>query len=74
MSGVVIDGQQWEHCNACGEFRRFPQDLGHEKPSSVHLYGRMLCVKCVDAGLRAGTIKFRQITPASSWKRVKVAR
>lgn len=73
MSGVVDrNGQQWEHCNECGDFHRFPQDLGHQRPDAQWRYGRMLCVKCVDAGLRARTIKFRSITPAPSWKCVKV--
>jgi hypothetical protein len=28
MSGVIDrDGQQWEHCNGCGELRRFPEGL-----------------------------------------------
>jgi hypothetical protein len=73
MSGVVDhNNQQWEHCMACGDFKKFPQDLGHEKPTTHHTYGRMLCVTCVDKGLRNRTIKFRSIIPAPSWKQVMV--
>lgn len=68
MSGVIDDkGQQWEHCNGCGAFVKFPQNLGYEKPTKAHSCGRDLCVKCVDLGIRGGKIKFRNIVPASSW-------
>jgi hypothetical protein len=69
MSGVVDDdGQQWEHCNGCGKFFRFPQNLGYEKPTAAHSSGRDLCVKCVDEGIQARTIKFGNIVPAPAWK------
>jgi len=67
MSGVVVDGQQWEHCNKCARFVRFPQDLGYEVPTEQYNCGRDLCVKCVDAGIRAGEIRFEDIVPAPSW-------
>jgi hypothetical protein len=75
MSGVIDDkGQQWEHCHGCHGFFRFPQALGYEKPNTKFPYGRMLCVVCVDKGLRARTIKFRSITPAPEWQQVRVTR
>jgi hypothetical protein len=47
MSGVIDkNGQQWEHCNACGAWVKF-QDLAYEPPSEEHKYGRDLCPKCV---------------------------
>mgnify|MGYP000243387515 CR=1 FL=1 len=63
MSGVVDEkGQQWEHCNCCGKFVRFPQDLGYEEPSDEHKYGRDLCTKCTN---EAPDIE--RIRPAPSW-------
>lgn len=74
MSGVIDDnGQQWEHCNRCVKLFRFPQSLGYQKPNTQYPHGRMLCVHCVDAVLRAREVKFRQIEPAPDWKCVKVA-
>jgi hypothetical protein len=73
MSGVIDNkGQQWEHCDGCYEFKRFPQDLGHEKPTDKWQYGRMLCVKCVDRGIKAGETLFENVIPASSWEVVEV--
>lgn len=67
MSGVVDEhGQQWEHCNACGASVKL-QQLGYEKPSTQHPYGRDLCVTCVDHGIRSGTIQFDAIVPAPTW-------
>lgn len=74
MSGVVdLNGQQWEHCNVCEKFVKFPQDLGYEKPTEYHRLGRMLCVKCVDAGIRERVILFENVVPAPSWRTVEVA-
>ena len=69
MSGVVDNnGQQWEHCGDCYTFIRFPQNLGYEKPTKTWEYGRMLCVSCVDKGIRAGEIEFENIRPAPEWR------
>jgi hypothetical protein len=69
VSGVIVDGQQWEHCNCCGKFVRFPQNLGYEKPSEFNNNrSRDICVKCVDTGIRAGDIDFDDIVPADEWK------
>lgn len=73
MAGVIDSkGQQWEHCGDCGEFRRFPQALGYEKPTAKWQYGRMLCVKCVDRGIKRGEILFENVVPAPTWKTVEV--
>jgi len=45
MSGVIIDGVQWEKCNACLAWVRI-QDLWYEVPSVAHRYGRDLCAAC----------------------------
>ncbi len=71
MSGVIDNGVQWEHCNGDGKFFRL-DDLGYEKPSKKFKYGRMLCVKCVDAGIRSGIIDFNDIVPAKTWEMVVV--
>jgi hypothetical protein len=69
MSGVIDgNGQQWEHCGCCNTFIRFPQNLGYEKPTKRWKYGRDICVKCVDKGIRAGEIEFENIVPAKEWR------
>ena len=46
MSGVIDDnGQQWEHCNDCGDFVEI-ELLAYEAPTEEYLYGRDLCPKC----------------------------
>jgi hypothetical protein len=63
MSGVIDDnGQQWEHCNSCGEFKRFPENLGYEPPTPQYQYGRMLCIKCANT-----SPNLELIEPAPSW-------
>lgn len=70
MAGVIDEnGQQWEKCNICGEFIRFPQDLGFVKPRKNHPYGTDICVKCVDIQIRTGKISFNWVTPAPTWIR-----
>lgn len=68
MSGVVIDGQQWEHCNTCNKFIRFPEDLGYVKPDAKFIYGRMICLSCVNFELDQGLIEFEDVTPAPNWE------
>ena len=44
MAGVIdSDGQQWEHCNACGEMVEI-ETLLYEEKSEEFKYGRDLCV------------------------------
>lgn len=74
MAGVIDEkGQQWERCSKCREFHKI-EDLGYLRPTKEHPNGLDLCVKCVDAGLRADSWKFGQIQPAKGWKRVHVKR
>lgn len=69
MSGVIDDsGQQWERCNECAAWIKI-QSLGYEKPTPQHKYGRDLCVKCVDKGIREGSIKFENVEPSDFWVR-----
>ena len=57
MSGVLDEnGQQWEHCNVCGEFRRIG-DLGHI-PGVCDI-----CMECTNAYVDVITI----VVPAHSW-------
>lgn len=73
MAGIVDDkGVQWEHCNFCAAWVRLP-NLGYLKPSKAHPHGADICVKCVDAGLRAKKFRFGYVVPAPEWKRVRVA-
>ena len=73
MAGVIDEnGIQWERCNCCGRFVRLEDDMGYEYPSAKHPYGRDLCVNCVDAGIRNGSIEFDTIRPASSWQTYEV--
>ena len=49
MSGVIDSkGQQWEHCNLCNEFVRFPENLGYQPKSKTYPHGRMICMKCTN--------------------------
>lgn len=45
MSGVLVNGIQWERCNQCGGWERIER-LGYEKPSKAHPVGRDLCRRC----------------------------
>ena len=45
MSGVIIDGVQWERCNGCGEYVEI-NSMHYEQPTESHKYGRDLCVEC----------------------------
>jgi len=48
MSGVIDEkGQQWEHCNNCGDFVKI-QNLRYEQPTEKYDYGRDLCSKCYE--------------------------
>ena len=48
MSGVILEnGEQWEHCNACGGWCLI-DDLYYEEPSEKYEYGRDLCPPCHD--------------------------
>lgn len=69
MSGVIDDnGVQWEHCNGCGKWVRI-DNLGYLQPTAQHGSGLDLCVDCVDTLLRTRIVKFKQVTPAPSWRR-----
>lgn len=69
MSGVVDDkGQQWEHCNGCGKFKRYPQSLGYQKPSKKYPYGRMLCLECVN---KLSHWHLARIVPAPEWQQIR---
>lgn len=70
MSGVIIDGVQWERCNDCSEWVRYSPrcNLGYLKPNAQHPHGRDLCAKCVDAGIRFGKYDFDNIVPAETWR------
>lgn len=73
MAGVIDEkGVQWEHCCGCGGMFRMDA-LGYEKPTAKFQFGRDLCVVCVDAGIRNRSIRFRNIRPAATWKRVEVS-
>jgi NAD-dependent SIR2 family protein deacetylase len=71
MSGVIDEnGVQWERCNGCGKHVRL-DDLGYEKPSKKFPYGRDLCVECADTFIRDGSVLFKNIQPARSWRVVE---
>lgn len=53
MSGVVIDGVQWERCNGCGEFVLI-DELRYEQPTDHFPYGRDLCGDCAPPDLPLG--------------------
>lgn len=65
MSGVIDEkGQQWEHCNGCGVFCRWPQNLGYQPPSKAHPVGRMLCIACVN---KLPQWHLARVKPAPGW-------
>jgi hypothetical protein len=45
MTGVVIDGVQWERCNHCGDWENIKL-LRYEQPTTGFPHGRDLCVLC----------------------------
>lgn len=53
MSGVLIDGTQYERCNACGSWTPL-RCLGYEYPTPAYPHGRDLCNACVDALIASG--------------------
>ena len=60
MSGVIDDkGQQWERCHTCGEFVKFPQNLGYTKNHERHI-----CIECVQ---KLPPEQVQAIIPAPSW-------
>lgn len=64
MAGVIDEqGVQWERCNGCGEFTRL-DNLGYQKPSKAHQYGRMLCIACVN---KLPQWHLARVQPAESW-------
>jgi len=74
MSGVVDEnGQQWEYCHGCGNFIRFPQNLGYiktgnrMKPDLYHI-----CISCTQFVLEGRYVPFSRILPAPTWKRKTV--
>lgn len=62
MAGVIDEnGQQWEHCNECGEFVRI-EDLGFQ-PHSEKLNGPCdICIKCAN---QASNLE--AIVPSPRW-------
>lgn len=50
MSGVIVDGVQYEHCGVCREFENI-RLMSYEQPSAEYQYGRDLCRKCVRAAV-----------------------
>lgn len=56
MSGVIIDGIQWEHCNVCGMFVELTK-LGYlkdEEFDEIAPYGMDICDPCSDIWLEIG--------------------
>lgn len=45
MSGVLMNGIQWEHCNGCHAWVDISK-LAYELPSIIYPYGRDLCGTC----------------------------
>lgn len=67
MAGVIDErGVQWERCSCCAKWVRL-DNLGYEQPTEQHEHGRDLCVQCVDAGIKNGSIEFDNIDPAAAW-------
>lgn len=65
MAGIIDGkGQQWEKCNYCGTFVRFPENLGFEPETKEHPYGMMICLKCTN-----NHPNIESIRPAPEWVR-----
>lgn len=65
MSGIVDDkGQQCEHCNSCGNMKKYPQDLGYQKPQKSWPYGRMLCMACTN---KLSPWHLSRVVPGAGW-------
>jgi hypothetical protein len=48
MSGVIVDGQQWEHCCHCGEFIRIQDLTVGFSPKWPDYEDVDLCYKCAE--------------------------
>lgn len=67
MSGVVIDGVQWEHCAGCRDWVRI-ENLGFLKPTKARPHQHAdLCVECVDTLIQTRVARFEDIIPARTW-------
>lgn len=51
MSGVIVDGKQYEHCNKCGRWVAI-QNLCYQKPAGNFPYGMDLCHECASQTVR----------------------
>jgi hypothetical protein len=61
MSGVVDEhGQQWEKCHTCGNYVRFPDNLGYTAEYKAHI-----CIKCVN---KLPQKEMEAVIPAPGWK------
>lgn len=68
MAGVIDSkGQQWEHCNVCGDFVKI-QNLGFLRPSKPGLLDSLdVCMKCANEMLLKDQKLFRRIDPGQGW-------
>lgn len=62
MSGVFINGVQWEHCCVCSKWVAL-DDLGYEPPSAQFEHGRDICLACTNVHPDIELIK-----PAVRWE------
>lgn len=70
MSGVIVDGVQWEHCNECGKFVRL-ENLGFLKPDKNGNGSKDVCLTCVQKMLVRNQRLFSRIVPAASWTKTR---
>lgn len=61
MSGVVVDGVQWEHCCEYGTFVKL-SNLGYLPPSAEFPHGRDLCIACSNKAEN-----LQNVVPAADW-------
>lgn len=64
MSGVVIDGVQWEHCCKCSKWVRL-ENLGYLPPVKAYPSGLDLCIVCANALPQR---LLRKVKPAPNWQ------
>jgi hypothetical protein len=66
MSGVIMDGVQYEQCNGCGHHISISK-LYNEPPSPAHPIGRTLCSRCkFDADKQTLLDQLKQVAPIIS--------
>ena len=70
MSGVIVNGVQYEKCNCCGEYVEFPKNLGTWMKDGRPY--RDVCMRCTNNILFNGAAEFKDFILAPGWVETKI--